>query len=149
MNRNLVESFQQIQMLVWECHLRSMGPLTIHIQAGMHLFTPVELCYFFSLNHRIRKERPIINFSGAYLDLEQRILSHPVLLYNQITDKAITGHSNIYLNIGYQRQYNRLLFLGYFGLQMVVCDDTATGSTVSSNGLQAGIGLGYVLGEQR
>ncbi len=119
------------------------------IQTSIHLFASGELRYFFSLNHRNKKERPIVNFSGTYLGLEQRFLSHPFLPYNQTIDKAIAGLRDVYLNIGYQRQYNYLLFLWYFGLQVAAWDDTITGSTLSSGGLQAGIGLGYVLGRRR
>ncbi|HWJ27864.1 MAG TPA: hypothetical protein VNS32_15065, partial [Flavisolibacter sp.] len=74
-----------------------------------------ELRYYFTLNHRIKHERTVKNFSGPYFSLEENVWSKPLIIFNKTGGESLTGGHGTYINLGYQKQVSLTYYNIYFG----------------------------------
>jgi hypothetical protein len=107
-----------------------------------NLLAAGELRYYFTLLHRIKKEKPVQNFSGLYLSLEQYILSNPVALINEERKDAYEGSTGAFLQVGYQKQLGKFYLNAYVGPRLYG-NDFGRGDR-SLNGFHGGIAIGIV-----
>jgi hypothetical protein len=83
----------------------------------------VELRYYFTLLHRIKKQKPVRNFSGLYLSAEQNVFSNPIILINEKRSDAFGGSAGAFLNIGYQKEVGKnFYFNAFFGPRLYGAD---------------------------
>ena len=112
----------------------------------IHGFLSAEFRYYFNLIHRIKKEKPVRNFSATYLSLQESLFSGPIALMNMSSANAGQGKARTFLNLGLQKQYRKgylNLFLGP-GLHF---NDLERGEWVLIDGFHVGISFGFVLFE--
>src|SRR4030095_12021393 len=74
-------------------------------ELAIHGFVSVEFRYYLNLMHRIKKEKPVRNFSAAYLSLQESLFSGPVALVNMQSRNAAEGKARTFLNLGLQKQF--------------------------------------------
>jgi hypothetical protein len=121
---------------------KKFGPPDNPYQSSYHLVTSLEARYFYSQKRRIRKYRPTYNFSGSYISLENNYISNPFALINLKAENTVKSNYNTFLNLGYQRQYQRLYLNMYFGLSIWGQSEYNTNNFQKA--FQGGVGLGYV-----
>lgn len=113
---------------------------------SMNGYASAELRYYINLMRRIRKQKPVRNFSAYYFSVEQMFLSKPLIVLNQSSNEGQEGRQGTYLNIGYQKQFNQ----GYFN---VFCGPRLNVNGLFKEGLvefpdfHVGIAIGAVLFE--
>jgi hypothetical protein len=115
-------------------------------ELAIHGFLSAEFRYYFNLIHRIKKEKPVRNFSATYLSLQESLFSGPVVLVNMLRGNAAEGKARTFLNLGLQKQFKQTylnIFLGP-GLHF---NDLDKGEWVLIEDFHAGISFGLVLFE--
>jgi hypothetical protein len=135
-------------------------PFTIVIGAGpsfrgtstgtgalsIHGFLSAEFRYYLNLVHRIKKAKPVRNFSATYLSFQESLFSGPVALINMLSKNAAEGKARTFLNLGLQKQFKQ----GYFNIYLgpgLHFDDLDKGEWVLIEDFHVGISFGFVLFE--
>lgn len=113
-------------------------------QYSFGVFGSVEARYYFNLNHRIRKQKAVHNFSAFYLSLEMFIASNPFVFINQKESQALQGAAETFINIGWQKQYKFLYFNVYFGPAIYKKTFSKYFPDQHIDGTHGGIGIGVV-----
>ena len=98
------------------------GPVDHPDQVCFNLFGSGELRYYINLMRRIRKEKPVQNFSAYYISAEHNFLTSPILRINLPREEGVAKRSGNFLYIGYQKQFGRGYFNVYFGPEISVSD---------------------------
>ena len=74
-------------------------------QFSFSVFGSAESRYYFNLAHRIKKEKPVHNFSAFYVSLQEYVLSNPFIFINQKASTSYQGNVQTFLNVGWQKQF--------------------------------------------
>lgn len=90
-------------------------PTKSKYQFSISFFGSLETRYFFNLKHRIKKGKPVHNFSAFYISLQEYLLSNPVILINQKASQAFQGNIQTFLNVGWQKQFKSYYFHVFAG----------------------------------
>ncbi|MDB5211485.1 MAG: hypothetical protein JWQ30_2312 [Sediminibacterium sp.] len=118
------------------------GPDEDPNRSTYHVFAALEARYYFSLDRRVRKMRPIVNYTGPYVSIASSVISNKVIAINPTPTKQFYGRVASYLDIGYQKQTGKFFLGAYFGIllwgkRFSDYDDYAAG-------LHGGLSVGYV-----
>lgn len=108
----------------------------------IQLYASVEFRYFFTLLHRIKKDKPVRNFSGLYLSLEQYVETNPIIRINEKRNEGYEGSTGAFAQIGYQKQIGKFYFNILFGPRLYG-NGFGPGLT-SLNDYHGAVGLGIV-----
>ena len=104
-----------------------------------------EFRYYYNLPRRIRKKKPVHNFSACYISLEHEIITNPIIAINGNRTDRLEGSSKTFLNWGIQKQYKR----GYLNVFLGTSINTneLKKGTIDLFGYHYGVALGIVLFE--
>lgn len=91
------------------------GPSNNPIRYSGHIYADLDARYFFLSKRRLKRNRPILNFTGPYLSIQQTLFTNPVFLINRGSADVFEGRTLSYVNLGYQKQGGRFYFGIYAG----------------------------------
>jgi len=114
-------------------------------QFSFSLFGSVESRYYFNLSHRIKKEKPVHNFSAFYVSLQEYVLSNPFIFINQKSSQAYQGNVQTFLNVGWQKQIQSYYFHVFSGITLYRKTLSKYYPDQFIQGWQMGVSLGGVL----
>ena len=114
-------------------------------QFSFSVFGSVESRYYFNLAHRIKKERPVHNYSAFYVSLEEYVLSNPFIFINQKASQAYQGNVQTFLNVGWQKQFQLYYFHVFAGTALYRKTLSKYFPDQYIQGWQMGVSLGGVL----
>ena len=116
------------------------------VKLTIHGFASAEFRYYFNLMHRVKKEKPVRNFSATYLSLQESLLSKPFVLLNTSRPDAAEGKARTFLNLGLQKQFKQG-YLNFFLGPGLWFNDLDKGEWIMVDQFHAGISIGIVLFE--
>lgn len=128
--------------------VNKFGPSTNPYQISYHFYSAIEGRYYFTMRHKIKKMKPLNNFSSPYLGIEQLVITNPILLINQVARNTIQGSAGTFLNIGTQKQIKRLYLQAFFGVRLSGVSFSKYAASAFDSRLKSihmGVTLGYVL----
>jgi hypothetical protein len=140
--RELKKPFSLVVKAGPSMDLQGLGFSDNPVRYDFQLYASVELRFFFTLLHRIRKEKPVRNFSGLYISAEQYIESNPIVRINRGNHDGYPGSAGAFLQLGYQKQISQFYFNVFVGPRLYG-NNFGTGTT-SLNNYHGGISLGVV-----
>jgi hypothetical protein len=111
-------------------------------QFDMGALASAEVRYYFTLNHRIKKQKPVHNFSAFYFSIEQFIASNPFIFINQKKSQGLAGSVQTFLNIGWQKQFQSLYFNIYIGPAIIQKTLSKQFPNTTSQRIHSGLAIG-------
>ena len=101
----------------------------------------VEFRYYFNLKRRIRLAKTVRNYSASYISIEPFARSNSLVVFDNPGDEETPGRFDVYLNIGFQRQFKRSYFAAFVGVVLRDVYDESNGF----NFVRIGFSIGRVL----
>jgi len=101
----------------------------------------VEFRYYFNLKRRIRLAKTVRNYSASYISIEPFARTNPLVIYDNPGEEETPGRFDVYLNIGFQRQFKRSYFAAFAGVVLRDVYDESNGF----NFVRIGFSIGRVL----
>ena len=101
----------------------------------------VEFRYYFNLKRRIRLAKTVRNYSASYISIEPFARSNSLVVFDNPGDEETPGRFDVYLNIGFQRQFKRSYFAAFAGVVLRDVYDESNGF----NFVRIGFSVGRVL----
>ncbi|MES2373265.1 MAG: hypothetical protein V4557_11845 [Bacteroidota bacterium] len=140
--RRLKKKYTAVAKLGFGTDWDNFGPDEDPHRSTYHFFAAVEARYYFSLDRRVRKWRPIVNYTGPYVSFETMLITNKLIAVNPTPTKQFYGNVSSYLNIGYQKQVSNFYIGGYFGV--IIWGKRFSDFNDYAAGFHGGCSVGYV-----